>query len=76
MPEQQFDAFKGLVVNGFTFRGVDKSDGATFEHQCGYVVRIGPDAKISVIAEEVRGHDCARDFDLTPYGLTARPAAG
>ncbi len=57
-----FDVFKGLLVGGFAFRGVDTSDGATFEHECGYVVRLGPGAKASVIAEEVRTHKC-EDFE-------------
>jgi hypothetical protein len=59
MGATDFNIFRGLVVNDFTFRGVDASDGATFEHTpCGYVVRIGPDAPILMIAEEVQEHRC------------------
>jgi hypothetical protein len=61
MSEQEFNIFRGLVVNDFTFRGVDASDGATFEHTCGYVVRLGPDVPISTIAEEVQEHRCEHE---------------
>jgi len=71
--EEKFDIFRGLVRNGFTFRGVDAHGGATFEHACGYTVRIGPDAKISLIAEEVRTstHNCADYLSEAP--TTAAP---
>lgn len=56
--KEPFNIFRGLVVNGFSFRGVDASDGAVFEHTCGYVVRIGSGAPVSTIAEEVQEHKC------------------
>jgi hypothetical protein len=62
-----FNIFKGLISNGFAFRGVDDSDGATFEHTCGYVVRFGPDAPVSVIAEEVKTHSCEKWLSDAPH---------
>ncbi len=58
MAEKESNIFKGLIANGFVFRGVDAGAGATFEHACGYVVRIGPNAPVLTIAEEVQEHRC------------------
>lgn len=55
---EPFDIFRGLVTNGFTFRGVDQLGGATFEHTCGAVTRIGPGAHVSLIALTIGEHKC------------------
>jgi len=61
MATSEFDIFRGLVVNDFCFRGVDEDNGVTFEHSCGFTVRIGPNACISRIADMIKKHDCEKD---------------
>lgn len=56
--EEEFDIFRGMSGRDFTFRGCDNSGGATFEHTCGQVYRLGPDARISLIALTVSQHKC------------------
>lgn len=59
---KKFDIYKGLIVNGFKFRGLSPTDyGFYLEHECGYVIRFGQGCFISEIAATVLNHNCERD---------------
>lgn len=54
-----FDVFRGLTTDGFQFRGLDKHDGATFEHEpCGMIVRLGPGAQMRQLRHAISEHNC------------------
>jgi hypothetical protein len=58
----RFDIYKGMLGRDYMFRGYDPVDkGAMFEHTCGWAVRIGPKAAISLIAQVIERRDCEKD---------------
>jgi hypothetical protein len=50
-----------MTGRDWSFKGCDFDKGATFEHACGSVIRIGPSAPISSIADVITRHNCEEE---------------